>query len=210
MPKLPMDYSETIIYKIEHIDNDSLVYVGYTTNWDKRKSAHKCRCNNEKYSNHNLKLYQMIRRWDMFRMIEVEKFPCINKREAEKRESEVMKELKSIMNMRPSYVSEEEKKDKMKEYRGGILTKIKARNKEYYDKNKDIFKERQKKYRELNIDKLKTRDKEYRENNKDKIKEYRDKYKEKVNCDCGCEVNKQQIRRHQTTKKHIDLMKNKI
>ena len=210
MPKLPMDYSETIIYKIEHIDNDSLVYVGYTTNWDKRKSAHKCRCNNEKYSNHNLKLYQMIREnggWDMFRMIEVEKFPCINKREAEKRESEVMKELKSIMNMRPSYVSEEEKKDKMKEYRGGILTKIKARNKEYYDKNKDIFKERQKKYRELNIDKLKTRDKEYYEKNKERIKENN---KDKVLCKCGCEVTKPNFKRHQNSKKHIDLMKNKI
>ena len=37
MPKLPMDYSKTIIYKIEHIENDSLVYVGHTTNWDNRK-----------------------------------------------------------------------------------------------------------------------------------------------------------------------------
>ena len=32
MPKLPMDYSKTIIYKIEHIENDNLVYVGHTTN----------------------------------------------------------------------------------------------------------------------------------------------------------------------------------
>ena len=121
MPKLPMDYSKTIIYKIEHIDNDSLVYVGYTTNWDKRKSAHKFNCNNVNSSKYNLKIYQMIRDnggWNMFRMIEVEKYPCNDKREAEKRECDVMKELKSIMNMRPSYVSEEEKKDKMKEYRG--------------------------------------------------------------------------------------------
>ena len=36
MPRKPIDYSKTIIYKIEHIDDDSLVYVGYTTNWDKR------------------------------------------------------------------------------------------------------------------------------------------------------------------------------
>jgi len=87
------------------------------------------------------------------------------------------------------------------------LTKIKARNKEYYDKNKDIFKERQKKYRELNIDKLKTRDKEYYEKNKERIKENN---KDKVLCKCGCEVTKPNFKRHQNSKKHIDLMKNKI
>jgi len=210
MPKLPMDYSKTIIYKIEHIDNDSLVYVGYTTNWDKRKSAHKFNCNNVNSSKYNLKIYQMIRDnggWNMFRMIEVEKYPCNDKREAEKRECDVMKELKSIMNMRPSYVSEEEKKDKIKEYkkeyRGGNIDKIKTRDKEYYDKNKEKFKE----YRELNIDKIKTRDKEYYEKNKERIKEKR---KESMFCECGCEVTKPNFKRHQNSKKHIDLMKNKI
>ena len=187
MPKLPMDYSKTIIYKIEHIENDNLVYVGHTTNWDKRKSAHKFNCNNANSSKYNLKIYQMIREnggWNMFRMIEIEKFPCIDKRGAEKRECEVMKELKSSMNTYRSCITNEELKELKRKC-----------DEDYREKNK------------LSI---KARDKEYRENNKDKIKEYRDKYKEKVNCDCGCEVNKQQIRRHQTTKKHIDLMKNKI
>ena len=41
MPKTPIDYSKCCIYKIEHIENDNLVYVGHTTNWDKRKTAHK-------------------------------------------------------------------------------------------------------------------------------------------------------------------------
>ena len=31
--------------------------------------------------------------WEMFRIIEIEKYPCNDKREAEKRETEVMKEL---------------------------------------------------------------------------------------------------------------------
>ena len=117
MPKTPIDYSKTIIYKIEHIEDDNLVYVGHTTCLDKRKCKHKNACINEKYSIFNLKLYQMIREnggWDMFRMIEVEKYSCNDKREAEKRENEVMKELKATMNMKPSYVSEEEKKIKIK------------------------------------------------------------------------------------------------
>ena len=117
MPKTPIDYSKTIIYKIEHIDVDNLVYVGHTTCWDKRKCKHKNACINEKYSIFNLKIYQMIREnggWDMFRMIEVEKYSCNDKRESEKKENEVMKELKATMNMKPSYVSEEEKKIKIK------------------------------------------------------------------------------------------------
>ena len=41
MPKLPMDYSKCCIYKIEHVDDESLVYVGHTTSFDKRKTKHK-------------------------------------------------------------------------------------------------------------------------------------------------------------------------
>jgi hypothetical protein len=36
--------------------------------------------------------------WDRFKMIEVEKYPCTDKREAGRREDEVMKELKANMN----------------------------------------------------------------------------------------------------------------
>jgi len=99
MPKTPINYSKTIIYKIEHIDDDNLVYVGHTTCWDKRKCKHKSACKNE--LDKSYKFYQMMREnggWDMFRMIEVEKCPCADKREAEKRENEVMKELKATMN----------------------------------------------------------------------------------------------------------------
>jgi len=52
-----MDYSKTIIYKIEHIENDNLVYVGHTTNWDKRKWSQKSACDNVNGKNYNLKVY---------------------------------------------------------------------------------------------------------------------------------------------------------
>ena len=61
MPKTPMDYSKCCIYKIEHIENESLVYVGHTTNFVKRKGQHKNNSKNEKEKAFNLKLYQMIR-----------------------------------------------------------------------------------------------------------------------------------------------------
>ena len=47
MPKTPIDYSICCIYKIEHFENDNLVYVGHTTNFNKRKGEHKSCSKNE-------------------------------------------------------------------------------------------------------------------------------------------------------------------
>ena len=167
MPKIPMDYSKCSIYKIEHVDDDTLVYVGHTTNFDKRKTKHKSNCKNDNVKDYNYKVYQMIRQnggWDDFKMIEVEKYPCADKREAERRENEVMKELKASMNTNKSFRT----KDELTECR-----------KEYF--------------------------KDYRDNNKLKIQE---RNKEKVKCECGCDVMKRCLNRHQATKKHLDKMKN--
>ena len=68
-------------------------------------------------------------------MIEVEKYPCNDKREAERRENEVMKELKANMNSKRSYITGEELKEEKKLYK-----------KNYYDTNKDIILEKQKVY----------------------------------------------------------------
>jgi len=122
MPKLPIDYNKCCIYKIKHIDNERLFYVAQTTNFSRRKGEHKRCCNDKKYSKHNYKLYQMMREngvWEMFRMIEIEKYPCNDKREAEKRENEIMKNLKASMNTNHSVntLTETRKlKIKMKQY----------------------------------------------------------------------------------------------
>ncbi len=110
MPKVPMDYTKCCIYKIEHNDDESLVYVGHTTNFDKRKTQHKSNCKNDNGKHYNFKVYQMIREnggWEKFLMLEVEKYPCADKREAERRENEVMKELKSSMNTNKSFITQE-------------------------------------------------------------------------------------------------------
>ena len=228
MPKTAMDYSKCSIYKIEHIENESLVYVGHTTNWDKRKNAHKSNCKNENGKSFNLKLYQMIRGnggWDCFKMIEVEKYPCKDKREAERRENEVMKELKANMNDRQSFLTEKERKDyyetnkdillkKMKEYRDNNKDIINEYMKEYRETNKGILNEKKKQYYQNNKDILKEKTKQYRETNKEKIQEYRDDnrekireyFKEKITCQCGCNVLKYNLKQHERTKKHSDLI----
>ena len=150
MPKIPINYNNCCIYKIEHIEDESLLYIGSTTNFNKRKGDHKCRIKNVDNKKYQIKLYEMIREnggWEMFRMIEIEKYPCNDKREAEKRETEIMKELKANMNMVRSFVSESNK-ERFKIYRETHKEEIKERNKVYNEAHKEQIKERERKYRE--------------------------------------------------------------
>ena len=122
MPRLNTDYSKIVIYKIVCNDeNVEYIYVGSTTDFTKRKFSHKSICNNGKHKKYNEKKYVEMRNnggWESFRMIEVEKYPCNDKREAEKREEELRKELKANMNSYRCFITAEERK-------------------EYYEKNKD-------------------------------------------------------------------------
>ena len=191
MPKINIDYSNCCIYKLEHIENESLIYVGHTTNFKQRKAEHKNTCNNENNKSFNLKLYTMIRLnggWEMFVMIEVEKYPCNDKREADKRENELMKELKASMNKISSFRTNEERlendrqreRQRYKENKEEIL----KRKKEYRENNKEKLKQYNIEYAEKNKEKIAKRDKEYRDKNKEKIskreKEYREEKKEKL------------------------------
>ena len=196
MPKISIDYSNCCIYKIEHIKNDSLIYVGHTTNFKQRKSQHKSNCINDEKKKYNIKLYQMIRGnggWEMFKMIEVEKYPCNDRREAEKKENELMKELKANMNKNRSFITNEERleqqsqyykdnkdtrKETIKQYREYNKDKIKDERRQYYENNKETIKEKNKEYNEKNKEKVKEREKNFRERNKEKIKDKRKQYYE--------------------------------
>ena len=50
MPKLPIDYSNTTIYKLVHKEDydNANIYIGSTTDFIRRKNAHKTVCCNEK------------------------------------------------------------------------------------------------------------------------------------------------------------------
>ena len=62
MPKVPMDYSKSVIYKICCRDKSITdVYIGSTTNFIKRKTLHKYNCTNEKSKGYNRYVYGFIR-----------------------------------------------------------------------------------------------------------------------------------------------------
>ena len=123
MPRTSIDYTNTIIYKIQHTEKEELIYVGHTTDFTKRKSAHKAYANTKEGKPYNRQLYKMIREnggWEMFNMIEIKKFSCDTKREAEAEEDKVMRELKATMNMIRAFVSVEEKRENARIYRENI------------------------------------------------------------------------------------------
>ena len=108
------DYSKTVIYKIQHNDDDSLLYVGHTTNFTKRKNRHKNNC-----KTHSLQIYKTIREnggWECFTMIVLKDFPCDSKTEACIEEDKVMREKKASMNTLRAYLSPEERVVYHKEY----------------------------------------------------------------------------------------------
>ncbi len=230
MPKLPTDYSKTIIYKIIKNDdfNNENIYVGSTTDFIRRKSRHKCNCNNENSKQHNLKVYKSIRSnggWSEWSMIEIEKFPCNNKREALSRERYWYEFYNAKLNSMTMINTPEEKKEKHKQYRKEYYIenadKIKEQTKQYCidnaDKLKQYFKQyhienadKIKQYRIDNADKMKQYDKQYYIENADKKKQYRidnaDKLKQKITCECGKVIANAKKSRHAKTQKHINFI----
>ena len=102
MPKTEIDYSNTIFYKIscKSEDNDEL-YIGHTTNFVQRKSAHKNSCKNPKSSSYPLKLYKTIRDcggWDNWNMEIIAFRKCNDSREARKTEQEYYEKLGATLN----------------------------------------------------------------------------------------------------------------
>jgi len=129
MPKVPIDYANTFIYKLvnkEDYDNAN-VYIGSTTNFTKRKCEHKSGCMNVAGVKYNQKIYQFIRDnggWDEWNMIEIEKYSCVSKNEANAREEYWRIHFNADLNSRKCFRLEN--RDKLIEYQ-----------REYYKKSKN-------------------------------------------------------------------------
>jgi len=100
MPKVNVDYSNTIIYKLVCKDkNIKDVYVGHTTNFIQRKYAHKINCATEK---NKLKVYEFIRNnggWENWEMVEICTINCENKMDALRWEHEYYFLLNATLNI---------------------------------------------------------------------------------------------------------------
>ena len=212
MPKVAVDYTKTIIYKI--VCNDLLItdlYVGSTTDFTRRKSLHRESC--KKISNH--KIYKTIRDNGGFQnwaMVQIEAFPCANGNEARARERYWYEQLNSTLNTICPF--REDKKEYYKENKDLIL----ARNKTYYETNKEQIIKANKIYYNENKEKLAECAKkrytvkredilgqkvEYYKLNKEKIDKYKKEWNtQPYNCDCGTICRPDSKSKHFKTLKH--------
>jgi hypothetical protein len=176
MPRLPIDYTRAVIYKIVCRDvSVTEKYVGSTTDLRKRKACHKSNCNNPNVKQYNIFVYQFIRghggfeNWEIVlveKAVDCSDSPTLHARERYWIES-LHAELNKTIPTRKQKEYNELNRDKRKEW-----------TKKYKEINKDKIFEQDKKYRELNRDNRKEYEKEYKEINKDKIVEYNRKYRE--------------------------------
>ena len=168
MPLKAIDYTKSVIYKIQHIDIENLLYIGSTGNFITRKSAHKTACNSTSEKCRNILVYQMIRDnggWDKFNMVVIPTEPCNTKMELLTLEDSIMRKFKSNMNTNRAHIPPEEVCERNKEY-----------NKQYYSNNAELLNEKQKQYNKKNAEHIKSYKKEVYKNNAEQLKEKQKQY----------------------------------
>jgi hypothetical protein len=147
MPRLAMDYSKCVIYKIVCLDPEiENCYVGHTTNFKSRKSAHKQNCNVKEKRDYGSYVYNFIREnggWDNWNMVIIEDFDCENYLQARQREQYWITELKASLNKIDSFTTTEEQKQKTLD-----------RANKWAEQNKERVKENKKRWAEQNKDKI--------------------------------------------------------
>ena len=158
MPKLSINYSNTIIYKIvcKNVEIKEC-YVGQTTSFNKRKSHHKNRCDNINIEGSNCYVYQFMRDnggWNNWSMIEIEKYNALDRLDAHKRERYWIETLQSKLN-------------------SSIPTRT---HKEFYEQNKEEALEKAKIYR----DNHKEQTQKYRDEHKNEKKNWYEQNKERL------------------------------
>ena len=178
-----VNYQNGMIYKIAH-RYSPYVYIGSTTNFNRRKSQHKDNCNNENGKAYNFKVYQTIREmggWDNFQMVLVIKCPCDDKKELQAKEFEYQQLFDANMNTQSACSGIDPcDPEYMKKYLKSYREKYPSYRKEHYEKNPEKYKEYSKKHYEKNREEI----------NKNR--------KKKVECEfCGFSLTKNNLRRHQ-------------
>ena len=189
------NYQEGKIYKIYNTVNDE-IYIGSTIRkLSERMAEHRRRINGRYLQ---FPIYKAFREHGVENLyIElVEKCPCNDKDELRKKEGEYIRELKPSLNIRIAGRTKNEYDDDNREHKT-----------EYYQNNKEYITQQHKQYRENNKEDIKEQKKQYYDINKERITQHK---AEKIKCECGCVITRGCLWRHRQSKKHIELMKDKL
>ena len=134
-------------------------YIGSSTNFRKRKTAHKSICNNPNNKMYNLKVYKFIRTNGGFQNFEFEILIETIEDNIKILEQKYIKELKPTLNCYNACGMV------YKEYQKLYRLNNKQKMKEYYQNNKQKIKEKNRLYNELNKKKIRL----YYQKNKQKL-----------------------------------------
>jgi len=186
-----MDYKNGKIYRIV-CNASGKQYIGSTTQpLSKRFSYH--RKNYKCYLNDSycyVSSFEILKNNDC-EIVLIEDFPCETKDQLHKRERYWIERLVCVNRNIPTRTF-----------------------KEYYTDNRNTFLERSKVRRETHKESIANYQKEYRQQNKEHIQEQTKKWKQnnkdkihtRVVCECGTEIDKNNISAHRKTQKHRQLL----
>ena len=190
MPRLAIDYSKTIMYRIVCRDPNIIdCYVGATTDFKTRIYQHKTvcnNCNNIKSKRYHYYVYQFIRDnggWDNWDILEIEKYTAIDKADQARRERYWLETYRATLNKIIPSRTEKEHRDDNREQK-------KENSKKYYQKNKEQLLENVNKYRDENREQINKKD------------------REKITCKCGCICSRGSMPAHKKSKKHLENASN--
>ena len=209
-------YQKGKIYFIgNYVDDD--IYIGSTTQTLKRRfNKHKIQIVNDKTKHRKLYAKMIELGVECFYIEEIEKCPCNDVEELQKRERHYILERKPVLNIQiPMRTTEEWRRDSqehLQEYerQRHINNPRKEYRKQDRENNKEKLDENSKRFREENPEYMKEYNQNYYQENKDYYKEHQQKYKEKITCECGKVITRGSISRHCRTKKHQNYLNNNI
>lgn len=187
------NYKNGKIYKVICSETQSF-YIGSTTQpLSKRLCEHKTRFNN-----------CLTKSFITPKIYLVEDFSC------ERKEQLLMRERYHIentdcVNLRLPLVTNEERKDYLKNRYENNKEKILKQHQEYRENNKEKIKEDTKIYKNKNKEIIRIKNKIYEEKNKEKIAKRKS---EKITCECGVIIAKGGFSKHIKSKKHSNNLKN--
>lgn len=133
MAEIDERYKRGMIYTIRNIKDDTMIYVGSTiNNLSRRFYNHKI----DYKTGRSLSLYLFIdnNNWIDWYIELYEQYPCNNKKELERREGEVIREIGTINKNIAGRTH--------KEWREINKNEINAKTKKYYENNKDMINEK--------------------------------------------------------------------
>ena len=161
MPKTPIDFSKAVIYSIVCKTDETLIYVGSTTNFRERTYKHKSTSYNKNNKDHNTPFYVMIRAnggWENFKMTPIKEFPCENKIQLVIEEERIRVEIKAKLNTNRAYIAPDKQKEARAEKRKKYYTKnaeqIIYQYKQHYEANKQQISERKKQWYQANKERI--------------------------------------------------------